>query len=352
MPKRRAADPNPVLDMPPELEAQLRRHRIRSAIFAGIALLLLFTLVALLLRGTRPAPPPPPVIRAEETQYVPKYTLPSDALWVMNYQQGAVNLAIEGAVSDQPVSTKWVKNVAYHVIVGQQALAVEHYEKATVHFEKALNIFPEIRGVRGSLGTVYLKQHRLEKAVDLLRGAVAEEGSLSAVSNLGAALLAAEQFEEAEQYLLRAQALDPKHPGCHKNLALLYRKTEKPEKALHHFERYFSLYQGDFAAVELYAEYLLKLNRRELAITFLREACVQQSEEALPLYLLLAKLEARATNEIHAVEALQNITRYISPNLALTKLDQEDFDVIRDTEAFQNLVHQLELAMVTLENRN
>ena len=72
----------------------------------------------------------------------------------------------------------------------------------------------------------------------------------------------------------------------------------------------------------------------------------------LPLYLRLAKVEAGATNEVQAVDALKNITRYISPNLTLTHLHSEAFDTIRHTEVFQNLLHQVELAEVTLENQN
>ncbi len=350
-PKERTADPNYVWQMPPELEGQLRRHRIRSAVLGLFCFVLLFILTALLLREARVEPTPLNITTAAEAQYVPHYTLPSDALWVMTYQQAASGLAIEGTSEDRPVSTKWVKNVAYHVIVGQQALAVKQYEKAAVHFEKALAIFPGIHGVRGSLGTVYLKQQKFEAAINVLERALQEEESFAATSNLGAALLAAKRFEEAEKYLLRALELNPDHPGCYKNLALLYQKMERPEKAIRHFENYFSLYREDFAAVEIYAEYLLGLGQREQAATFLREACQQETKDALPLYLLLAKIEARATNDVQAVEALKNITRYISPNLALTKMHMDDFDTIRDTETFQNLLHQIELAEVTLENQ-
>jgi len=351
-PKERAEGSNTVRQMPEELEQQLRHHRIRSAILGLFSFVLLLILTSLLLRETRIEPTPLLASAPEEAQYVPHYTLPADALWVMSYQQAATGLSLEGDLSDRPVSTKWVKNVAYHVIVGQQALAVKQYEKAAVHFEKALAIFPGIHGVRGSLGTVYLKQQKFEVAVEELEQALQEEECFSATSNLGAALLAAKRFEEAEKYLLRALELNPNHPGCYKNLALLYQKMENPEKAIGHFEKYFSLYREDFDAVEVYAEYLLDLDQRQQAATFLREACQQETKDALPLYLLLAKIEARATNDVQAVEALKNITRYISPNLALTKLHLEDFDTIRDTEAFQALLHQLELAVVTLENQN
>ncbi len=351
-PEKRAKDPDRVWKMPPELEGQLRRHRIQSSLLGLFCLVLLFILTVLLVREPRVEPTPLNIMTAAEAQYVPHYTLPADDLWVMSYQHAKSSLSLEGILGDKPVSTKWVKNVAYHVIVGQQALAVKQYEKAAIHFEKALVIFPEIHGVRKLLGTVYLKQKKFENAIAPLKAALEEEESLSSISNLGIALLATEQFENAEGYMLRALALQPEHPGCHKNLALLYKKMERPKKSLAHFEKYFSLYPEDLGAIEVYAEYLLDLDQREEAADFLKDACQQETEDALPLYLLLAKIEARATNEVQAVEALKNITRYISPNLAIIEMHLEDFDTIRESEAFQNLLHQIELAEVTLENRN
>ena len=347
LPKREGGA-DPIGKMPLELEQHLRRYRRLSAFLGLSCVFLLLLLMALLNRKTWIAPAVLPVTPAAERHYVPQYTLPSEALWVMSYQQAAGGFSLGAESGDQPVSTKWVKNVAYHVIVGQQALAVKEYEKAAIHFEKALVIFPEIHGVRGSLGTAYLKQQKYEKAIAPLKAAAQEEPSFSAISNLGIALLATKLFERAEEHLLQALALQPEHPGCHKNLALLYHATERPEKTIGHFETYVTLCREDITAVELYADYLLGLGQRDRATAFLRKVCQQECEHNLPLYLLLAKIEARATNDVQAVETLKNITRYISPNLALTKMNLEDFDTIRDTEAFQNLLHQLELAMVTL----
>ncbi len=351
-PKERTEEEDYVWKMPPELEGQLRHHRIQSSLLGLFSVLLLFTLTVLLVRETRIEPMPLNIVTPAEAQYVPHYTLPADDLWVMSYQRAGSSLSPEGMLGNKPVSTKWIKNVAYHVIVGQQALAVKQYEKAAIHFEKALVIFPEIRGVRGSLGTVYLKQKKFEKAIAPLKAALKEKEAFPVISNLGIALLATEQFENAEGYMLRALALQPEHPGCHKNLALLYKKMERPKKSLAHFEKYFSLYPEDLGAIEVYAEYLFSLDQRERAATFLREACQQETADALPLYLLLAKIEARSTNEVQAVDALKNITRYISPNLAIIEMNRTDFDTIRDTEAFQNLLHQIELAEVTLENQS
>ena len=162
--------------------------------------------------------------------------------------------------------------------------------------------------------------------------------------------MAAGKSDQAEDYLLRAQALKPEHPGSYKNLALLYQEMELPEKAIESFEMYFSLFHEDADAMEIYAKYLIDLGRREQALEFLETYCQLHAKNALPFYLLLAQIEAQTTNSVQAVAALKNITRYISPNLALTKLHQPAFDSIRDSEEFQALEQQVELAMVTLED--
>jgi len=351
-PKERTEDPDYVLKMPPELENQFRQNQIRAAFLGILSFALLFSLIAVMTREMRVAPAPLLAPLSKKSAYIPHYTLPSDELWVMSYERAAQSVSPEEVHGDRPISTKWLKNVAYHSIMGEQALAVKEYKKAALHLEKALTIFPEMQGVNGALGTAYLRQKNFGAAIAPLQAALQEEETFPIVSNLGVALLATQQLEQSENYLLRALARQPEHPGCYKNLALLYQEIESPKQAILYFENYLSRCPDDFSTTERYSEYLLRLGQRNRATDFLRKACLQETADALPLYLLLAKVEAAATNEVQAIEALNNITRYISPNLAIVQLNMNDFDTIRDTEAFQNLLHQIELADVTLENQN
>lgn len=332
-----------------ELEQEIVRFR-RMTILLVMSVILLSTLLATVsLKKDFAAQRSTLVLAPEERSYQPYYTLPAEAIWVMEYQKVARDPELI-ATTNQSLTSKWVKNVGYHLIVGQQALVSKQYSKAVVHFEKVLTIFPEITGVQAALGTVYLRLGEMEEAVSHLKAAVEEEASFSALNNLGAALLGAGEFDQAENSLLQAQAVEPEHPSTYKNLALLYRNMEQAEKATSCFESYFSRYTEDADAMKVYAEYLIELNRREQAAEFLEAYCELHSEKALPFYLLLAEIEAQTTNSVKAVAALKNITRYISPNLALTKLHQPGFDSIRDSEAFRALEQQIELAMVTLEN--
>lgn len=332
-----------------ELEQEASRYR-RQTILLVLTLILLSTILAKVTLKTDYAPQRSTLATApEETIYQPYYTLPDDSIWVMEYQKVARTPELI-STTNQPLTSQWVKNVGYHLIVGQQSLALKQYPKAIVHFEKVLTIFPKIVGVHGSLGTMYLRQQELDEAVSHLEAATNEDPSYPMLNNLGAALLVVGQFERAEDVLLQAQALRPEYPGSYKNLALLYQKMEQPEKAIAHFERYLSLYSEDADAMEIYARYLIDLDRREQATEFLETYSQLHPEDALPFYLLLAQIEAQTTNSVKAVAALKNLTSYISPNLALIKLHLPDFDSIRDSEAFQALEQQVELAMVTLED--
>ncbi len=352
-PSEREEDADYIWKMPPELDEQIRRANrqtiLLALLFGGVVL----CLIVLLTRDiqTHESSQPTLTTQSVERQFIPRYTLPEEEDWVLMYAT-VIRSAEPENETDRPLSTKWIKNAAYHVIMGHQSYAIENYEKAVAHFEKALLIFPAIRGVHEPLGTAYLKQHRFEAAIEPLREALREKETFPALSNLGVALLATQRLTDAEGYLLQALALQPGHPGCHKNLARLYQKMELPKKALSHFETYFSLHPEDVNAIEVYAEYLFSLNQMERAASFLKEVCQQERADALPLHLLLAKIEAQATNEVQAVQALKNIPRYLSPNLAIIEMNRIEFDPIRDTEAFQGFLRQLELRAVSLENRN
>ena len=341
-------DPILVKHLAEELDLALRLQQRRCLLLITLLLVLSVVLVGVVFDKDHSQQPIIKSLAPEEVAYIPQYTLPHDAVWVVTYRHIARNPDLT-TTTEQPISKKWVKQVAYHLIVAQQSLALKQDEKATVHFEKALTIFPEIEGVHGSLGTLYLQQKNLEMAIAHLERALDEEESFSVLNNLGVALMTAGELKRAEECLLQAQAMQPEHPASYKNLALLYREAENPESSLAHFKRYLGLYNQDAEAMETYAEYLVELDRREEAAEFLETYSVLHTDHAQQLYLLLAKIEARSTNSVQAVAALQKMSRHISPNLALTKLNQDDFDSIRDTEEFQALIRQVELATVTLQ---
>ncbi|QHI68869.1 tetratricopeptide repeat protein [Tichowtungia aerotolerans] len=338
-----------------ELEQDTIRHQHRTIVLGSILVLLSFFLAGNLIRHSRQKPPARPAMeqtKAARLSYVPKHSLPLDSLWVITYQKNAADADLKlAAATNQPLSEESVKHAAYHLIMGRQALEEHFPEEATAHLEEALAIFPQLRNVHGVLGTVYLQLNQLEPAIRHLEAAQKEGPTLTVLNNLGAALVRTGELDRAEEYLLQANELDPGYPGGLKNMALLYHKKEQPEKALTYFEDYLARHCEDVETAELYANYLTELDRRSQAIDFLANYSQQNTDHALPLYLLLAKFEAQATNTTAAVAALDRATEHISPNLALTKLNRDEFDSIRNTEEFRALVQRVELANVTLEKK-
>jgi Tfp pilus assembly protein PilF len=332
-----------------DLNQEILRAR-RRTILTGT----LFVFLSFILAGAICKPRSATLAAAPDSSsglsYIPKHTLPLDSLWVIDYQQKDLHSRIP-ALTQQPFSEEWVKHAAYHLIMGRQAMDENLPKEAVVHLEEVLTIFPELRGVHGTLGTIYLQMNKTAAAVPHLEAALDEGESLSVLNNLGAALMRTGRPDRAEELILRAHELNPQYPGVLKNLALLYREKEAPEKALAYFEEYLTLYHEDIQTAEIYADYLTGLNRREQAVEFLENYSRQNTGHALPLYLLLAKLEAQTTNAPAAVAALREMADVTTPNLALIRLNLDDFDSIRDTEEFQSLVHQIELAAVTLEEK-
>jgi Tfp pilus assembly protein PilF len=350
-PEEREVDYGPPSGQHPEIEEDIRRHRLMSIVSGVIAVTIVVVITLLIaqqIRDEARIPPPPPAAPVGQEEYVPYNSLPMDELWVMNYSLVADQARLDDD-SDFSFSTKWIKNAAYNVILGQQALAFGNPGKAVYHFEQALDVLPELKDVHEPLGFAYLKWNKPLKAAEHLKLALQEKDDFMIRSDLGVALMQSGNLDQAEESLQIALQQNPDHPGVYKNLALLYREREEPEKAFRFFSDYFSQNDDDLSAAAIFANYLVEQDRHQQAVAFLEQYSEQISEQALPLHLLLAKIHSKQTNTTAAVAALEKITRYISPNLALTELNQEAFDPIRSEEEFEKLVHQFEMAAIALK---
>lgn len=334
----------------PEIEEDIRKHHQMSVISGIMAVGVVVVLAFLIAQSLRDNPSLSPAEQAEpEQEYVPYNSLPLEELWVMNYELVA-DRALLDSEEGVSFSTKWLKYAAYHVILGQQALSFENAEKAVFHFEKALEILPELKDVQEPLGTAYLRANRPVEAVRHLEKALLEEDHFTTRSNLGIAYMQSGNLEKAEETLLAALEQRPEHPGAHKNLALLYREKDEPEKAIRFFENYLSINLDDLLSAELFVEYLIEQGQVETAVAFLGKQSAKSTDQSLPLLLLLAGIQAQSTNAPAAILTLQSVTQYLSPNLILTELNGEVFDPIRNEESFERFVQQLELAAITLED--
>ena len=330
-------------------QRDLQRTRIASLFFGSLALVVTIILISFVIRDFISERSVSKKISGKEIAFIPRHTLPSEASWVMDYQQIAEEIDLDNELAEKPLSTTWVKKAAYHIIMGQQALALQEFESALEHFGEVVAIYPEIKGLHRSLGMLYIDREEYGKAVGHLEKALLEEELFDIVNNLGTAYIGTEEYEKAEEYLLRALELRPESPVSHKNLAVLYRKMKRDEPAIFHFEKYIDLRPGDLDTLQMYALYLTKLARWEEAAEFLT-TLTQEVTDVAPLYFRLAQVQVQNNQQDLAMAALQRGIQLVDPDLAMAWMSRKEFKEVRDSSEFKSLVDKLEIAAVSLND--
>ena len=331
-------------------QRDLLRSRVVSMFFGGLAIVLAVALVAVaarsLLNERNVAQPVP----AKEKSYIPRHTLSSEAAWVINYQQSMENQGLAGIdePGKKPLSTKWIKKAAYHTIIGQQALALGELDEALDHFNKVVEIYPDIEGIQRIIGTLYIQKEDYTQAAKHLELALKEEESFETANNLGTAYIGMENYAAAEKHLKRALELQPESPACHKNLAVLYRDMGRVDDAGFHFEKYLDLRPDDIETMQTYALFLTKQGRWEDAAGFL-EKLTEEVTDVAPIYFLLAQVQVQNGEHEKAITTLKRGMQLVDPNLALAWMGQQEFNDVRESADFQKLVDELEISTVSLD---
>jgi Flp pilus assembly protein TadD len=330
--------------MSEQIAQEIRRQRIFNLFVGVLAVMLVSALVAALSRDLLPAPQEAPV-EGTKQPYVASYTLPAEEQWAIEYRQVALTADSSAPGGPRPFSSKWVKNAAYHIIMGEQALRMNQRDAAREHLEFALETLPATTGLRRHLGAVYLGEGAFEKAIEPLRGALEEERAPDVLNNLGVAYIATGNYAPAEALLKEALLQKPDCAGCYKNLALLYRKAGRAEDAAAAFEVYFSLNPRDTQLIESYAESLIAAGQPREALHFLDRL---EGADPLPVHLLLARTAAQDNDAKRAVDELRNAAALMTPRQTIEKMHDPVFDRISATQPFEALLYKLEMASVSL----
>jgi tetratricopeptide (TPR) repeat protein len=330
----------------------LTQARIFSLIGGGIIVLLCVALISVVVRDFLKGRTAIPSSQPPDQTYIPKYTLPTEAAWVMDYEAALSRASLEDESiqpGEKPLSIQWVKKAAYHIIMGQQAMVLKEIEEARRHFSQVVAIYPDIEGIHRALGMLYIEDESYELAANHLELALEEEESFDVVNNLGTAYIGLKNYEQAEKHLTRALDLKPESPTCHKNLGVLYKEMENENKAIYHFEKYLDLRPNDLEAMQTYALYLTKTGRWKQAATFL-EDLTQSVTDVAPIYFLLAQVQVQNGQQEDAVKALQRGIQLIDPTLALAWMSRKEFNEVRGSQEFRELIDQLEIASVSLDD--
>lgn len=329
-------------------QRDLRRTQLAS-LFAGLlALVLSVALIAVVIRDFLSERKPSKKFDDTEKPHISRYSLPSEALWVMDYQQEEEQADAGEKPGPKPISSKWIKAAAYHLIMGQQALAINEPKQALEHFQKVVEFYPDIEGLRRALGLLCLQREEYALAAQHLEKSLKEEEVFDVVNNLGAAYIGTEEYDKADKHLKRAIELQPENSGCHKNLAVLYRKMKRDNDAIFHFEKYLDLQPNDLDTLQTYALYLTKLGRWKDAAASLTKL-TQEVPDVAPTHFLLAQVLVQNGQQDKALEALKRGVQLIDPEMALAWMSREEFNAVRGTSDFKKLIDQLEIAKVSLK---
>ncbi len=323
-----------------ERQREIRRHQFTSFLLGTVILVLSVSLVWVVVNEyleTYALPPSPTPITQE---YIPRYTLASEAQWVLDYPGDYGDPKWNGE-GERPFNGEWVCKAAYNLIHADQATRLEKYAEAIDFYEAALEILPDLEGVKVPLGMAYFKLEQFDQALALLENAPPADLTPEVLNNLGAACINAKAYDRAEGYLKQAIEMRPAYAEAQKNMAVLYKDEKRVDEAINAYERYLDLRPADIDTQHDFALYLTKVGHWEQAGEMLTKL-TEEITDIPVLYYLLAQVETKNQNHEAALKALQRFLQLMDPNSALAYMDSTEFDQLRESDEFQLMIKSLE----------
>ncbi|MBT8042934.1 MAG: tetratricopeptide repeat protein, partial [Pontiella sp.] len=328
--------PQVSIDVVEERKREIRRHQFISSVMGTTILVLAVALVYVVVREyiqiIEESSTPEPITQ----KYIPRYSLPAESQWVLDFSSNFSDPEWDGE-GDRPFNAAWLKKATFNIVLAEQAMLTDEYEAAAEYYENALEILPDLEGVKVPLGMAYFKLEQFDRALDLLEGAPDADLTFEILNNLGAACIDAKNYEKGEEYLKRSLALKPTYPEALKNIAILYQKQDRPEESADAYEKYLDQRPLDTDTRYSFALYLTKAGNWELAGEQLRALTAEVTDVA-NLYLLLARVETKLGNDRAATDALRRGVQLTDPTLALAWMDEAEFERLRSEEDFQALI--------------
>ncbi|MEI6892464.1 MAG: hypothetical protein V5783_09860 [Pontiella sp.] len=323
-----------------ERKRDMRRHQVIGFVMGSIILLLAVGLAYVVAREyfiiQDESVAPIPITQ----EYIPRYSLETESQWVLDFTRDFADPKWNEE-GDRPLNSLWLKKAAYNIILAEQAAQISNFEEMAEYYENALEILPNIEGVRVSLSMAYFKLKKFDEALELMEDAPDSDLSFDILNNLGAACIDAKAYGKGEAYLLRSLELKPAYTGALKNLAILYQKTSEKDKSINAYEQYLDQRPEDTDTRHSFALYLTKVGNWELAGEQLRLLTDKISNEAT-LYSLLARVEMKLENNKAAILAFQRASQLSDPDRALDWMNEAEFDALRQDEDFQALIKHIE----------
>lgn len=272
---------------------------------------------------------------------VSEYGLSKETDWTLAYEEGS---SISGIIPDDcELTTAWIKRAAYHIIAGEQAFQQRKLDSSKRHYEKVAKIFPDIQGLYEKLGNIYLDQTNYLEAVSAYTRVLEEAtNSYQVANNLGVAYMGAQKYPEAQKYFQMAYNIRPDYKQACRNLASLYKKNNQPEKSITYFEKYMRLAPEDMNTAQMFALTLTEQGKWERAADVMQELTTKVTDVP-PLYFLQAQIEAHLGHAEKSIAALKRGIQLVDYSYAVAWMSKDEFDSIRQSKAFRDLINQSEL---------
>jgi tetratricopeptide (TPR) repeat protein len=134
--------------------------------------------------------------------------------------------------------TACAKDVHYYIEAGNEAVREGDFQQAVLHFEKAVEQYPESYEAHNSLGAALSASGNLPRAVEHFSIAVAlNKDFVEGHYNLGRALAGMGRYNEAVVEYQNAIAVDSTYAIAYMGLAESFIGANAPERAIRSYER-------------------------------------------------------------------------------------------------------------------
>ncbi len=324
-----------------ERKREIRRRQFTGFLLGMTILVLAVSLVFVVVREYMDILKEGSTPTAITQEYIPRYSLPAESQWVLDFQKSYGDPKWDGE-GERPFNATWLKKATFNLVLAEQAIEVNEFDEAARLYEAALEILPNLEGIKVPLGMAYFKLEQFDKALALLEGAADTDLTFTILNNLGAACIEAKAYAQGEDYLKRSLELKPAYVEALKNQAMLYRKMERPEEASKSYEQYLDQRPLDTDTRYDFSLYLTKIGNWDLAGEQLRILTAEVTDVA-NLYIVLARVETKLGNFDAATEATRRAIQLTDPKLAIAWMNEAEFDRLREHEDFQALIKSIDV---------
>ncbi len=329
----------------------LTQHRRQTFLFGAVAFLcaLLFVLVVVqqyrLTSSPRFEPPTETrdrlVSRSGSLSTFLDFTMDRHTTFLMDELREPGSVVDNPNARDMPLEGPWIKKVAYHLIQAELHEREGLRETARDHYESALRIFPDLRGVHQRLGLLYMQREEYANAVAAFEQAALEDTlSYAIANNLGAAYMNMDETVKAEQHLLQAIRLNPEYPPAYFNLGQLYMRGKDYRQAAAYFQQYMQMEPTRVEAALTFAYILIQLEEWEAVVELLGQIS-RIAPESPSVHFRLAQALSHTGEHHEAIRSLNRGISLVDARNALVWMSRNEFDPLRDHPDFQQWLNEL-----------